>query len=89
MKMGFYGLNSYEQKAAYWKDKYEQDWTSLNLALCMLPEITAEVIRMHYMEGKTLDEICSIIGRSISTVRNHINLGIFRIFQQLENKKNA
>jgi RNA polymerase sigma factor (sigma-70 family) len=85
--MDFYGLNTYEQKARFWKEKYDSERAALGHTLTKLPNMTADIIRMHYLENKTLSEIAKLIGKSISTVRNHHDLGIFKIYQVFQSKK--
>ncbi|MES1249332.1 MAG: sigma factor-like helix-turn-helix DNA-binding protein [Chitinophaga rupis] len=48
-------------------------------ALDDLEPITARVLRLHYLENYPLTEIGSLIGRSVSVVRNHQRLGIYRL----------
>jgi len=79
-----YGLKNYQQQSAYWRKMQQRNPTALGNALTMLKPQTAAVLRLHYIEGKPIKEIGSIIGKSNSTVRNHHNRGIFLVFQYLE-----
>jgi DNA-directed RNA polymerase specialized sigma24 family protein len=79
-----YGLKNYQQQSAYWRKMQQQNPAALGNALMMLKPQTATVLRLHYAEGKTLNEIGNLIGKSNSTVRNHHNRGIFLVFQYLE-----
>jgi RNA polymerase sigma factor (sigma-70 family) len=42
-----------------------------------LPAKNKQVILLHYFQNKSIEDIKAIIGKSESTVRSHLNYGIF------------
>ena len=48
-------------------------------AISTLPASTEMVIRLRYEQGKSLDEICILLNKSISIIRNHHNRGLFLV----------
>lgn len=63
----------------------------LLISLCQkLPPDTLRVLELHYLDQKSLKEICAILDKSMTVVRNHRNRGIFLLkeFYEKENKEN-
>jgi len=79
-----YGLKNYKLQTAYWEKAQLRNPADLVQAMGLLRPEMATVLQLHYLEGKTFRQIAGIIGKSLSTVRNHLNRGIFLIFQYLE-----
>lgn len=42
-----------------------------------LPPDTLRVLELHYLQQKSLKEICAILNKSMTVVRNHRNRGLF------------
>lgn len=57
----------------------------IEAALDSLHPADAKVLRWHYGEGRDFTEIASLLGRSLSTVRNHQARGLFRLQQYFVN----
>jgi DNA-directed RNA polymerase specialized sigma24 family protein len=79
-----YGLKNYKLQTAYWQKVQQRKPAGLLKAMSLLKPEIATVLRLHYVENKPLKEVGVLIGKSMSTVRNHLNRGIFLIFQYLE-----
>lgn len=81
-ELGRMKLNTNRDKQAYWDVLQSQvPETVLNEAINSLQADTARVIRLHYGEGRKLTEISTLVGKSISVVRNHQNRGICRLYR--------
>jgi RNA polymerase sigma factor (sigma-70 family) len=63
-----------------------KDIEVLLTAIDILPEDTAHVLRLHYLEKRSLKEISGMIGKSISTVRNHQGRGLFLLHRHFIKK---
>lgn len=83
----YYGLNTARKKNEYWERIVNDDRKYLNEAIESLKPETAEVIRLYYFEHKSMLDICLIIDKSISIVRNHYNRGMFLIYHYIEERK--
>ncbi len=59
------------------KKQNEKEMFILLTSIEILPSETAKVLRLHYDSKLSLKEICMVMNKSISTVRNHHNRGIF------------
>lgn len=76
------GFKTNKARRAYWqKINTQQDAAEIEKALNTLPADTAHVIRLHFQQGHSLNEIAHLIHRSISIVRNHHNRGIYKLSQ--------
>ncbi len=42
-----------------------------------LPAETLRVLELHYLQQKSMKEICAILNKSMTVVRNHRNRGLF------------
>jgi len=66
----------------FWKElAIERGLSEIEKGFCTLKPDSARVLKWHYIEGYSLHEIATLIGKSISTVRNHHNRGIFLLHQ--------
>lgn len=75
-------LHNNKQRRAYWEQLTSEHTPAIiEQALKTLPTDTAQVLRWRYAEGHALKDIVLLLGKSISIVRNHHNLGMFRLFQ--------
>lgn len=55
------------------------------LKLCeKLPAETLKVLELHYMQQKPLKEVCEIMGKSMTTIRNHRDRGLMLLRQYQE-----
>jgi RNA polymerase sigma factor (sigma-70 family) len=61
----------------------DEKLTLLLSSIQILPPDTARVIQLYYYRKLSLKEICVIMDKSISTVRNHHNRGIFLLKKHL------
>lgn len=84
-------LNTYKERKKCWQEinaRVQPD--ELEKGLSSLHPDTALVLRLHYQQEYSLQEIVPLLGRSISIVRNHHNRGIFQLQQYfLSEKKQA
>lgn len=73
-------LNTNRQRKLFWQelletalpDEIEQGLKSIN-------PTSARVLKWRYLEGHDFPAIVSLLGKSISIVRNHHNRGIFEL----------
>jgi RNA polymerase sigma factor (sigma-70 family) len=65
----------------------DQEMELLLTAIDILPEDTARVLRLHYGAQLPLKEICMVMGKSISIVRNHQKRGIFLLKKHFNRKE--
>ncbi len=65
------------------KTNISEKMLSLISVCSNLPKDTVRVLELHYLNQVPLKDICGIIGKSISTVRNHHDRGIFLIQKYL------
>lgn len=80
--MQYSRLNTNQDRRDFWERlSGEQEGKLLEEALAAIDPVSARVLRWHYMEGYSLQEITRMLNRSISTVRNHHNRGIFELQQ--------
>lgn len=75
-------LGNNRERKAYWQSLTER-YTAAQVeeALQSLPAATARVVRLHHRQGRSLKDIAALTGRSVSTVRNHYTLGMYRMTQ--------
>lgn len=60
----------------------------LLIELCQkLPPDTIRVLELYYLQHKTLKEICIILGKSMTVIRNHRNRGLYLLKQYYESGK--
>ena len=48
-------------------------------AVALLPDEQREVLRMTYVEGRTMSEVASILGIPVGTVKSRVRLGVARV----------
>lgn len=80
--MATYRLNSNRERKAYWEElslRYTED--EVQKALASLEPTTRKVLLLYYAESYSFKEICTMIQRSISIVRNHHNRGFFQLYR--------
>jgi DNA-directed RNA polymerase specialized sigma24 family protein len=75
-------LNSYKERKACW-EMLQREYSSAELekAFNTLKPDCAKVLQLHYRDNYPLNEITSIINRSITVVRNHHNRGIYKLYR--------
>lgn len=80
--MQFSGLNTNKDRRNFWEAiAVEKGRKVLEEGLSAIGPISAQVLRWHYVDGYSLQEITRMLNRSISTVRNYHNRGIFELQQ--------
>lgn len=52
-----------------------------------LPPDTLRVMELHYLQQKPLKEVCTILNKSMTVVRNHRNRGLFLLKKIYEAEK--
>lgn len=57
-------------------------------AIDALPAKNKQVIELYYFENKSIEDIKNILGKSESTIRNHLKYGIFYLKKYFNNKLN-
>ena len=81
------GLNSNKQRKEFWQQLiHEEQAEELEKGLVSIHPDSARVLRWHYTDEYSLQEIVTLLGRSISIVRNHHNRGIFELQQYFRKK---
>jgi DNA-directed RNA polymerase specialized sigma24 family protein len=85
----YYGLNTISQKNDYWRKIIAEEPMVLADAIASLNLETAKVIRLYYIEGKSMQDISLIIKKSISIVRHHHSRGIFLIYHIIDKRKSS
>lgn len=86
--MQFSGLNSNKQRREFWEELCrERSGQELSEALAAIDPTGSQVLRWHYGEGHSFAMIKEMLQRSISTVRNHHNRGIFELQQYFLKKE--
>lgn len=76
--MQFSGLNTNKERRRFW-ESIAAEKKGLEKALSAIGPVSAQVLIWHYTEGYSFREITQLLNRSISTVRNHHNRGIFEL----------
>lgn len=75
-------LNTNNDRRKFWESlTAEKDDFILKDALRMIDPVSAKVLTWHYTEGYSFQEITGLLQRSISTVRNYHNRGMFELQQ--------
>jgi DNA-directed RNA polymerase specialized sigma24 family protein len=69
------------------KMQNDDDLNLLLSSINILPPDTAKVIRLYYHGKLPIKEICVVMNKSISTIRNHHNRGIFLLKKHVEKNK--
>lgn len=80
----FSGLNTIAQRKEFWETLTREngmEW--MTQALTSIDPVNAKVLTWHYVDGYSFSEITLLLQRSISIVRNHHNIGIFQLQQNL------
>jgi DNA-directed RNA polymerase specialized sigma24 family protein len=73
-------LNTNKQRESFWQELvHKTSSEEFRNGLSAIDPISARVLKWHYMEGYSLQEIVQLLGKSISIVRNHHNRGIFEL----------
>ncbi len=86
--MQFSGLNSNKQRREFWEELCrERTGQELSEALAAIDPTSAQVLKWHYTDGQSFEAITKLLNRSISTVRNHHNRGIFELQQYFLKKE--
>lgn len=79
------GLNSNQERQAWWEEmnrRYTRE--EVEKAIATLKQDTQTVIRSHYEQKIPLKEIVLILKRSMTVVRSHQCMGIFKLSKYFE-----
>lgn len=75
----FDGLDLEEQP----DDGFEEEFRRISMLLKMIPPEQAEVISLRTIGGKSFDEIASLLGVNVSTVKSRFRYGIDKIQKKI------
>ena len=64
-------------------DGFEEEYRRISMLLKMIPPEQAEVISMRTIGGKSFDEIASLLGVNVSTVKSRFRYGIDKIQKKM------
>ena len=82
LKTRYSGLNTNKERREFWQKLSEEKGNAWLLeALSAIDANSNKVLRCHYFENQSLKSVTSLLHRSISTVRNYHNRGVFDIQQ--------
>lgn len=75
-------LNNNRERRHYWEFSIGQfSASTIDTALRALKPEMGEILDLHYRKGYSLLQISTMMGRSISQIRNYHNRGIYRIYR--------
>lgn len=76
------GLNTNRERLAWWEEMHQR-YTPQEIAeaIATLKPDTQTVIRLHYEQNIPLQDIVPILKRSMTIVRNHQCMGIYKLWQ--------
>lgn len=75
----FDGMDFEEQP----NDGFEEEYRRISMLLKMIPPEQAEVISLRTIGGKSFDEIASLLGVNVSTVKSRFRYGIDKIQKKI------
>lgn len=64
-------------------DGFEEEYRRISMQLKMIPPEQAEVISLRTIGGKSFDEIASLLGVNVSTVKSRFRYGIDKIQKKI------
>jgi DNA-directed RNA polymerase specialized sigma24 family protein len=73
----------------HFKKQSENEIDFLLSSIEILPQDTVKVLRLYYHGKLSLKEICVVMNKSITTIRNHHKRGIFLLKRHAEKSKSA